>query len=58
MRPWKPIRIEKEPSRSEWEPVPLRIQPPPPEWLEEQERKRRQEQPKDEAPRGVWILDM
>ncbi len=30
---------------------------PPPDWMEEQERKR-QERDEDEAPRGVFILDL
>jgi hypothetical protein len=57
MRPWIIDRIEEQRREEQWQRLPLRIQQPPPEWIEEQERRERQE---DEEPgdRGVTIIQM
>ena len=57
MRAWIIERIERERREQQWQPRPLHIQQPPPEWVEEQERLREDEGPKDEG-RGVWIFEM
>ena len=53
MKPWIIDRIENDRREQEWQPVPLRIQPPPPGWIEEERQRREQEGPHD---RGVAII--
>jgi Mg-chelatase subunit ChlI len=58
MKPWITERIEQQRAEREWQPQPLRIQPPPPEWVEEQERRSREEADEAESGRGVWTFQM
>ena len=53
MKPWIIDRIDNDRREQEWQPVPLRIQPPPPAWIEEERRRHRKDHPRD---RGVSII--
>ncbi len=57
MQSWIIERLEKERRERERARLPLHIQRPPPEWIEEQERRRKEETPDGKNDRGVWIFE-
>ncbi len=57
MKPWMIERTEQERQQRRWQPLPLRIQQPPPEWIEEQERRQREEHERQAPRRGVVEID-